>query len=524
MAIRYVDSNATGGTGTGLTEANAYLTYAAFTAADVAGDVCYVSSLHNELTGGVATWTLAGTLALPVLTLDGVFASGEPPVTRAVTAVFGTGGITGSCAMTLSGVGYVYGIKFRNGSGSTSTISHITLAGLTNNYQAFLDCEFYLLSSGGACKIILGASNAGICARVVWRRCSVSFASTGQQINPLQAQFMWTGGGLLAGSASPTILVVAGIDSMDYQLDGLDLSLANAAIQVFSSVSGSTGKAVIRNSKMPAAWNGVLGPTPVSITVRYEMYNVDSIDTNYRCSLQSYTGAVDTDASIYRSPGLGVTSWMYAGAVQVLGLSHRYVGSGNAEFLIMPLIGFELSALNEVVSPAVGHTVEFYFTTGHVTALTNQDIIIQLQYQGIDGSPQSFTVTERGSVVGTPVTHLTDAAGNWSAGVPAWQATTAYGGSGGITIRPTVGNTFTYSVASAGTSGSTEPVWPTTQGAAVADGTIVWRCMWKQKIVVLLDGAPNPKIAERGYLTVTPFVYLAVAFVWIDPMVSLTST
>jgi len=48
--------------------------------------------------------------------------------------------------------------------------------------------------------------------------------------------------------------------------------------------------------------------------------------------------------------------------------------------------------------------------------------------------------------------------------------------------------------------------------------------MWKQKIVVLLDGAPNPKIAERGYLTVTPFVYLAVAFVWIDPMVSLTST
>jgi hypothetical protein len=180
--------------------------------------------------------------------------------------------------------------------------------------------------------------------------------------------------------------------------------------------------------------------------------------------------------------------------------------------------------LNEVVSPAVGHTVEFYFTTGHVTALTNQDIIIQLQYQGIDGSPQSFTVTERGSVVGMPVTHLTDAAGNWSAEVPAWQATTAYGGSGGITIRPTVGNTFTYSVASAGTSGSTEPVWPTTQGATVADGTIVWRCMWKQKIVVLLDGAPNPKIAERGYLTVTPFVYLAVAFVWIDPMVSLTST
>ena len=43
-------------------------------------------------------------------------------------------------------------------------------------------------------------------------------------------------------------------------------------------------------------------------------------------------------------------------------------------------------------------------------------------------------------------------------------------------VVPTVGNTFCYSANGSGTSGASQPTWPTTLGATVVDGTITWTC------------------------------------------------
>lgn len=61
--------------------------------------------------------------------------------------------------------------------------------------------------------------------------------------------------------------------------------------------------------------------------------------------------------------------------------------------------------------------------------------------------------------------------------LPEWAATTAY--SLGATREPTVDNTYRYSVTTAGTSGASEPTWPTTIGSTVVDGTVVWTCTAK---------------------------------------------
>jgi hypothetical protein len=53
-----------------------------------------------------------------------------------------------------------------------------------------------------------------------------------------------------------------------------------------------------------------------------------------------------------------------------------------------------------------------------------------------------------------------------------WAASTVY--TGQVYRIPTVSNGHQYIVTTAGTSGSTEPVWPTTSGTTVADGTVVW--------------------------------------------------
>ena len=51
----------------------------------------------------------------------------------------------------------------------------------------------------------------------------------------------------------------------------------------------------------------------------------------------------------------------------------------------------------------------------------------------------------------------------------AWQASTAY--SLGDAARPVTRNGFVYEVTTAGTSGGSEPTWPTTPGNTVVDAT-----------------------------------------------------
>lgn len=55
-----------------------------------------------------------------------------------------------------------------------------------------------------------------------------------------------------------------------------------------------------------------------------------------------------------------------------------------------------------------------------------------------------------------------------------WVANHAYVAN--AAVSPTVANTFCYSANGAGTSGATQPTWPTTLGATVVDGTITWTC------------------------------------------------
>jgi len=55
-----------------------------------------------------------------------------------------------------------------------------------------------------------------------------------------------------------------------------------------------------------------------------------------------------------------------------------------------------------------------------------------------------------------------------------WQAETQY--QEGEVVRPTSRNGFVYVCIQAGTSGTSEPSWPTAAGQTVSDGTVVWEC------------------------------------------------
>lgn len=74
-----------------------------------------------------------------------------------------------------------------------------------------------------------------------------------------------------------------------------------------------------------------------------------------------------------------------------------------------------------------------------------------------------------------------------AASLAAWAGTTAY--RVGQVRRPISSNGFIYRCIEAGTSGGSEPAWPTTVGETISDGTVTWACVGSH--LLKLD-ATNP--------------------------------
>jgi len=79
---------------------------------------------------------------------------------------------------------------------------------------------------------------------------------------------------------------------------------------------------------------------------------------------------------------------------------------------------------------------------------------------------------------------------------PTWAANTAYGGDGQpLYVMPSTANGFFYEATTAGTSGNTEPAWPTSNGATITDGTVTWTA---RKIVTWEAKYPLGKMEYTG--------------------------
>jgi hypothetical protein len=88
------------------------------------------------------------------------------------------------------------------------------------------------------------------------------------------------------------------------------------------------------------------------------------------------------------------------------------------------------------------------------------------QYSVWPGGPQALTGNSNS---------VGNATNSSSASVPAWAATT--GKTLGQMVTPTVANGYTYQCTTPGTTDGSQPTWPTTIGATVTDGTVVWTCV-----------------------------------------------
>lgn len=78
-------------------------------------------------------------------------------------------------------------------------------------------------------------------------------------------------------------------------------------------------------------------------------------------------------------------------------------------------------------------------------------------------------------------------------GQAGWRASFAY--AIGKREQPQTANSYEYRALTGGVSGTTEPTWPTTQGATVNDGTVQWLCVGKRLRLEVSDTGGESTIA-----------------------------
>lgn len=201
---------------------------------------------------------------------------------------------------------------------------------------------------------------------------------------------------------------------------------------------------------------------------KYGPASVTTIPTGL--SLQEYFSSGGTTSGI-----IGQLGWSILGT----GATVQYLGSnGTAVFGIAPAAGIT-TALNcaTIHMPNTGFTGGGWFSRTP-TRLFTMVARINAGYFANRNRSFSFVLAEQPSGTLSPPASATPAN---SVGVRylmptqgAWSSTTAY--ATGYNVRPTAANGLKYICTTAGTSGMTQPTWPTTTGGTVSDGTVTWTC------------------------------------------------
>lgn len=394
MANIYVRSTDGDNADNGSTWALSKATLAGAAAIDAAGDTIYLSQSHAESTASSINFPLAGTLASPTIVLCANDAA-EPPTAQATTATIST---TLSSGITFSGANYVVdGVEFNVGTG-TGTVS-INMGSSTGNRSEFKNCSMILGSSGSASRIDFTSAPSAFSKLT---NVGFKFAHAGQGIRPNNNVFVeMVNCSLLSGGTSPTTLFLPS-GKGDITARGFDLRNADSAINIMSA--GQPTRAVFSNIALPTSWSGSFVTGTISQPVeRYEFYNCDSSDTNYRIHVKDYSGTLDEETIIVRTGGAsdGTTP-----------LSWRIVTTANAKETPTPFATPPISVWNETVGSAVTATIEIIHD--NATDLTDADVWVVVEYLGTSGVPMLSAVSDqRADILGSATNQATSAA-SWT--------------------------------------------------------------------------------------------------------------
>ena len=383
MANKYVRSTDGSGADDGSTWALAKASLSATGAS--AGDTIFVSQSHAETSASSLTLAFPGTQTSPNKVICGNDAA-EPPTAQATTGSVST---TGSSSLVVTGCAFIDGVKFIAGSG----MNYLSLQ-LNNQasagFQEYQNCVFRLGDTHPMSFIQVGANDGGYSRLTRIKNCAWKLSDSGQSINLCGDVFI-NGGSFESGTSTPSSgLFRVGQTSKhaNVLIENFDFSNLGSAVTLFMDGGNSKhGKAVVRNCKLPSGWSGSLVANLGGWTgMRFEMWNCDSGATNYKLKISDYPGNIDSETTIVRAGGAsdGTTTYSWKMA------ANTYCNDSGG-YLVSP----DISAWNDTTGSAVTVTVDIVHDS--LTALTDGEVWIDVEYAGASGSPLGSNASDRKS-------------------------------------------------------------------------------------------------------------------------------
>jgi hypothetical protein len=402
MANRYVRSTDGNDADDGSTWALADATIGGSMAGDAAGDTTWLSDNHAESVAGAQTFACAGTVTTPSRILCGDD-SAEPPTALATTATI----TSTSGGLTITGSFYCYGVAFIT---STTFATNSATGATVQIYEA---CAFKTTAAGTTPQLTFGGT-ANNMVRVELLNCTLKAGGTANAIN-IAGEVVIRGGSFESGTAAMVSVFRPQVDRTHSLFDcsGFDFSNLGSSVNLFFGTGVASGRFVIRDCKLPASWSGSLVASGlVGMGERFEMYNCDSADTNYRLWVEDYAGSIKQETTIIRTGGAsdGTT-----------GLSWKMATSANAEYPTIKLESPEIHRWNSTLS-AITVNVEIVHDTnvaggqgaGTGSRFQDDEIWLEVMYLGTSGVPLGTWVRDCKADVLATASDQTDSSETWT--------------------------------------------------------------------------------------------------------------
>ena len=362
------------------TWAKAATTIATGAAVLAAGDRLLIDSAHSE-TPTTSSITFPGTVASPnhIISVTHSGASGLDAKSAGATIT-----VSASGGLGWTGSVYIYGLTFIQTAVTTTLMNFGNASGAN---QVLDTCTFRVSGGASASSVGFGYESAGNSHMQVYN-CSFKFSHTGNRIT-VNGTVLGKGGQLESGGTSPTGLFnfANGTRSTRMIWSGFNLVNATAGINLIQTY-GANAEAELRNWKLPASWSGTFSASPSTGAVA-RMINCDSGDTNYKFTEQSSRGTMSQETVIVRTGGAtdGTTT-----------IAWKMVSTANCSY-VCPMISTELLYRQETVGSGVTATIEIIHDS--LTALTDKEVWIELEYLGTSGFPLASVIDDAADVEAT---------------------------------------------------------------------------------------------------------------------------
>lgn len=399
MAIYYVRSTDGSNLDNGSTWALAFASFASGGAAlhDAAGDTIYVSQAHSEVAAATTFMVWNGTNIAPVKVICAKD-NAQPPVSATTGAGLKVTGANSDIQIT--GPVYAYGLTLRNSGTATCTMY---LVNGSNNGQMWEQCTFQM--GGNSCNYFeLNSNNTGG-SNVTWRNVNVNFVGAGTQTFAIKdTRFRWEGGAFVTTAGGyPKVGVFELNDqcNTDMEISGVDFSALANTMKLLSQ--SGTGKLALRNCILPSGWTpGFIAGNTVGFGFTGELWNCAAGNVTWPYYSIQNSGQISVETTVTRCLGAndGVNAY-----------SLKYNGNTNADITYNRLRGPELNLWNDITSVTATAVVEIM--TDSVTALTDQNIVFEVQYMGSSTTYVTSIATTRNANPIAAANNLASSSATW---------------------------------------------------------------------------------------------------------------